>query len=131
MLRTYLFFLSDSGVVEPVARDDYVRLVRGEQRAPQYGGRTVRVADWYVKVSEGDPVEVENETYTFLAFDQAGRVVLHGARDGEACAWPRGREDMAGEEASRQGSLPGESHWLPTEGEREQIRGMIFPPPGR
>lgn len=131
MLKTYIFFLPDSGKLEPVPQDEYVRLVRGEQPAPRYAGRKVRVADWYVKISEGALADVENETYTFLEFDQEGRVALHGLPGDAACAWPRGREDMAADEPSGQGSLPGEGRWLPTEAERKLIRNMIFAPPGR
>lgn len=131
MLRTYLFFLPDSGELEPVPQDDYVRLVRGEQRVPKYAGRKIRVADWYVKVAQGIPAEVENETYTFLEFDQAGRVALHGLPGDEACAWPRGREDTAADEPAGQGNLPAEGRWLPTGAEREQIRNVIFTSPGR
>ncbi|HJW26676.1 MAG TPA: hypothetical protein VJ576_17395 [Rhodocyclaceae bacterium] len=131
MLKTYIFFLPDSGKLEPVPQDEYVRPVRGERPMATYAGRRIRVADWYVKVSEGAPTEVENETYTFLEFDQEGRVALHGLPGDEACAWPRGREDTAAGEPSGQGSSPQEGRWLPTEEERERIRNMIFGSVGR
>lgn len=74
MHRTLIFFFPESGVPEAVAQQDYVRLLRHEAARPDFSGQTLRVADWYVHTEASHPPRIENETYSFLRFNQAGEV---------------------------------------------------------
>lgn len=60
--------------VRAIPQLEYVSLVRGEHPMPDYANRILRMADWYTKMTHKDRVEVENETYSLLAFDAAGFV---------------------------------------------------------
>jgi len=98
--KTYLFYLADEGVL-PVPHDCYISLVEGESVACEFFNKTLRLADWYVRVEKDKPVEVVNESYSWLVFDQHGRLDLHAAH--------------AIEDSS-----------LPSEVEREQIKKLLF-----
>lgn len=105
MFRTVIFFLAGPAGIRLIPHDDYVRMVRGDQAAPAYAGQTVRVADWYLKVADGHPVAVANETYSFLAFDGAGYVLPPSSRPGGPAD-----EDMP---------------WLPSAAERARMASLL------
>ncbi len=98
--KTYLFYLTDEGVL-PILHDCYVPLVEGKAVACEFFSRTFRLADWYVRVEKEVPKQVVNETYSWLVFDQHGRLDLQAAHAIEASP-------------------------LPTEAEREQIEKQLF-----
>jgi hypothetical protein len=98
--KTYLFYLTDEAVL-PVLHDCYVQLVDGKSVACEFFNQTFRLADWYVRVEKQVPKQVVNETYSWLVFDQHGRLDLHAAH--------------AIEESP-----------LPTETERERIKQQLF-----
>jgi len=100
--KTYLFYLTDEAVL-PIPHDCYVPLVGGKSVACEFFNRTFRLADWYVRVEKEVPKQVVNETYSWLVFDQLGRLDLHAA--------------YAIEESP-----------LPTESERERIKQLLFVP---
>jgi hypothetical protein len=100
--KTYLFYLTDEAVL-PTPHDCYVPLVDGKSVACEFFNRTFRLADWYVRVEKEVPKQVVNETYSWLVFDQHGRLDLHAA--------------YAIEESP-----------LPTESERERIKQLLFVP---
>lgn len=100
--RSYQFFLSADEVL-PIPHDYYVALVSGKAITGEFAGRTLRLADWYVRVHDGTPQEVVNETYVWLVFDTFGRADLHGARAIETSP-------------------------LPSPAEREEIRRHLFAP---
>jgi len=100
--KTYLFYLTDEGVL-PILHDCYVPLVEGRAVACEFFSRTFRLADWYVRVEKEVPKQVVNETYSWLVFDQHGRLDLQAAHAIEASP-------------------------LPTEAEREQIEKQLFVP---
>ena len=54
--------------------------MRGEITLPEYVGRRIRVADFYVFLQDGAPAEIENETYSFLYFDDVGHADPCGAK---------------------------------------------------
>ena len=66
--------LDESGAVRPVPHALYVALVRGQASAETLAGQTLRLADWYVRMKNGVPDTVVNETYTQVRFDSQGRV---------------------------------------------------------
>jgi len=57
----------------------YVALSRTQAVAPQFAGRTIGVADWYVRLAGGEPERIINETYSIMSFDSAGKVEASGA----------------------------------------------------
>ena len=69
--------------------------------ASEFFDRTFRLADRYVRVEKEVPKQVVNETYSWLVFDQHGRLDLQAAH--------------AIEESP-----------LPTETERERIKQQLF-----
>ena len=98
--KTYLFYLTDEGVL-PILHDCYVPLVEGKSVACEFFNQTFRLADWYVRVDKEVPKQVVNETYSWLVFDQQGRLDLQAAHAIEASP-------------------------LPTETERERIKQQLF-----
>ena len=100
--KTYLFYLTDEGVL-PILHDCYVPLVEGRAVACEFFSQTFRLADWYVRVEKEVPKQVVNETYSWLVFDQHGRLDLQAAHAIEVSP-------------------------LPTEAEREQIEKQLFVP---
>ncbi len=98
--KTCLFYLTDEAVL-PVPHDCFVSLVEGKEVACEFFNQTFRLADWYVRVENGVPKQVVNETYSWLVFDQHGQLDLHAAH--------------AIEESP-----------LPTETERERIKQQLF-----
>jgi len=99
-LKTYLFYLTDEDVL-PIPHDCYVSLVEGKSVACEFFNQTFRLADWYVRVGKEVPKQVVNETYSWLVFDQHGRLDLQTAH--------------------AIGKSP-----LPTEAERESIKQQLF-----
>ncbi|HJV69702.1 hypothetical protein, partial [Ideonella sp.] len=96
---SYVFLLDDAGGVHPVPHALYVALSRREATAPVLAGKTLRLADWYVRLKNGAPGAVVNETYSVVQVDAQGRV-----------------ESIA---------APADSGW-PTVPERERMRAMLF-----
>jgi len=89
--KTYLYYLTDEGVL-PILHDCYVPLVEGKAVACEFFSKTFRLADWYVRVEKEVPKQVVNETYSWLVFDQHGRLDLQAAHAIEASPLPTGAE---------------------------------------
>lgn len=70
---SFVFLLDSSDEVHPVPHGLYVALARGEATIEAMAGRTLRVADWYVRLNGGAPETVVNETYSLVLFDEQGR----------------------------------------------------------
>lgn len=123
MYKTVIFFLSDSGNPDFVPHQAYVRLVRGDELTPKYARQQIRVADWYIKMDGDSPIEIENETYSFLNFDAAGHV-----------AWPHdaslgsdgNRADESAREEAHRYKNPEGLAWQPTLEERGRLYAMVF-----
>jgi hypothetical protein len=99
---SYLFLLDDEGEVHPVPHALYVALARHTAEASMLSGRTLRIADWYVRLGDdGEPAAIVNETYGLARFDSRGRLDLAPA--------------------------PAQAGW-PTLAERERMRKMLFSP---
>ena len=62
-------------------------LARGEATTPALAGQTLRLADWYVRLKEGAPDSVANETYSLVRFDAKGRIEQTRTPTEDA-AWP-------------------------------------------
>jgi hypothetical protein len=58
----------------------------------EFAGRTLRLADWYVRMEDDRPQDVVNETYTWLVLDEFGRADLHAARAIETSPLPTKEE---------------------------------------
>jgi hypothetical protein len=71
---SYVFLLDEAGDVHAVPHALYVALARGEASAPMLAGRTLRLADWFVRLKDGEPQVVVNETYGVFRVDPQGHV---------------------------------------------------------
>lgn len=71
---SYVFLLDEGSGVHPVPHALYVALARGEATLEAMSGQTLRLADWFVRLKDGAPHTVVNETYNMLRFDARGRV---------------------------------------------------------
>lgn len=99
---SYVFLLDDEAEVHAIPHALYVALARHAATAPMLAGRTLRLADWYVRVGEGgEPQAIVNETYALARFDPDGRLELAQA--------------------------PAETGW-PTPAERGRMQEMLFSP---
>jgi len=98
---SYVFLIDDAGGVHAVPHALYVALARHEATAPMLAGQTLRLADWYVRLNDGEPDAVVNETYGLVRIDAQGQV-----------------ESVA---------APADAGW-PTVAERERMRALLFEP---
>lgn len=109
---SYVFVLDGENGVHPVPRALYVAPARGQALAETLAGQTLRLADWYVRMSNGAPDTVVNETYTQIRFNQEGRV------DWTSTPWTRLiRADLA--------SAPQDSNW-PSVAEHERMQALLL-----
>ena len=104
---SYVFLLDECGDVHPVPHGLYVALARGEASAPSLADQTLRLADWYVHLKNGEPDTVVNETYSRLRFDAQGWV---------------NRATMPATPVLQ------DTNW-PTLAERERMRALLFSRP--
>jgi len=109
---SYVFLLDDQGAVHPLPHRLYLEIVRGEAATPQFAGKTLRVAEWYVRMEQGEPDTVVNETYALLTFDAEGRA------DWAATPSFHPHRDSA--------ALASESASLPSPAEREAMLALLF-----
>jgi hypothetical protein len=96
---SYVFLLDEGGEIEALPHQLYVSLAREQASAPTLAGKSVRVADWYVRTKHGEPESVVNETYGVLSVDAQGHVTMAPA--------------------------PPEAGW-PTATERERMQALLF-----
>ncbi len=114
---SYAFLLDEHGAVHPLPHRVYVSLVRGDAAIPQFAGKTLRLAEWYVRLQADEPEAVVNETYALLAINREGRAdwsatpSVHPHRPGQARA--------------------PEAEALPSEAERERMQALLFGGPGQ
>ena len=98
---SYVFLLDDSSNVQALPHALYLALVRHEASAPLLAGQELRLADWYVRLKDGQPDAVINETYQLLRVDAQGHFESAAA--------------------------PADAGW-PTPAERQRMRAMLFEP---
>lgn len=72
---SYVFLLEEGGEVHAVPHALYVALAHGQASAPAMANQTLRLTDWYVRLKDGEPDTVVNETYGLLRFDSRGRSI--------------------------------------------------------
>ena len=99
-----VFFLDAEGGVQPIDHDRYVALGRGEASVHEFASRRFVLVDWYLRLIDGRPDAVVNETCSWVVFDSQGSLDLHAAHSITA-------------EAS-----PDEAQWA-------QIRALVFDEP--
>jgi hypothetical protein len=109
---TYVALLDEAEGVHPLPHALYVALVRGDGEAPDFAGRTMTLADWYVRLEGRKPDFVVNETYTPVTFDARGKI------DWTATIPGVNHQGALGEER--------EQAWLPTKTQREKMRAAVF-----
>jgi hypothetical protein len=98
---SYVFLLDETGGVHPLPHALYLALARREAAAPPLAGQTLRLADWYVRLKDGEPEAVVNESYQMWRVDAQGRVDALPA--------------------------PADAGW-PTQAERERMQALLFAP---
>jgi hypothetical protein len=112
---SYVFLLDEADGVHPIPHSLYVALARGQAEAPALAGRTLRLVDWYVRLQDGKPGSVVNETCYLAHFNAQGKVDwpaspsshphrLNEVAVAEDAAWP-----TAAERAEMQSILFGET----------------------
>ena len=106
---SYVFLLDEDSGVHPVPHALYVALARGDATAEALAGQTLRLADWYVRLKDGAPNDVVNETYSLVHFDASGR--FDPAQAPTAAKTPAAALDNAA--------------W-PTAAERDRLRELLF-----
>jgi hypothetical protein len=109
---SYVFLLDEQGGIHPLPHRLYVDLVRGKTVTPQFASKTLRLAEWYVRLHQDEPETVVNETYTLLSFDREGRVDWSATPSLQP---PSAAAAMAAETAP-----------LPNAIERTQMRALLF-----
>lgn len=71
---SFVFLLNERGEAHPLPHALFVALARGAATAPEFAGQTLRLAEWYVRLKQGEPEAVVNEHYGYLSFDAQGRI---------------------------------------------------------
>ncbi len=111
---SYVFLLDEGGEVHPIPHALYVALATGQASAPALAGQTLRLADWYVRLKDGEPDTVVNETYNLLRFDVQGRV-----------EWSHSPVTPASHPPAEVATVPESEIW-PTGAERERMQALLF-----
>ncbi|KWT94149.1 MULTISPECIES: hypothetical protein [unclassified Variovorax] len=96
---SYVFLLDEAGAVHAVPHGLYVALARHEAAAPAWAGQSLRLADWYVRLKDGEPDSIVNETYGLARVDEQGLI--------------------------QSVTAPADAGW-PTSEERERMHAMLF-----
>lgn len=110
---SYVFLLDEAGEVHPLPHALYVALVRAEGATASLAGKTLRLADWYVRLTDdGRPDAVINETYIEVRFDERGCVDWSASPAGSGSTQPP--TSSAQPQAS------------PTQAERSRMRLVLF-----
>ena len=112
---SYVFLLDEATGVQAIPHALYVALARGQASALALAGRTLRLADWYVRLKDGEPDTVVNESYCLIRFDARGQVDWATA--------PAPHPHRPGFE-----QVPEDAAW-PTPTERERMRELLFSNP--
>lgn len=89
---SYVFLLDEAGKVHPLPHALFVALARGAASVPEFAGRTLRLAEWYVRLRDGEPEAVVNEQYIYVTFDGQGRLDWHATPAADAEALPSAAE---------------------------------------
>jgi hypothetical protein len=135
MHQSYIFFFTDDGEMNTIPSSTYVSLVRGETSMARYSGKRVRVADMYVALDGGRPCRIENETYSFLYFDESGRADPHDGSNtieenrafyDAALNSPYSKVNCDPEVQKVREAAGKELSWLPTGEEHRRLRQSIF-----
>jgi hypothetical protein len=111
---SYVFLLDEGGEVHAVPHALYVSLARGQASAAALAGQTLRLADWYVRLKDGEPDTVVNETYSLVRFDAQGRV-----------DWSHSPVTPAAHPHPEVASVSEGDGW-PTVAERERMRALLL-----
>ena len=106
---SYVFLLDEGSGVHPVPHALYVALARGEATAEAMAGQNLRLADWYVRLKDGAPDTVVNETYGVVRFDSEGHV-----------------DPSLGPIAAQTPAAALENAAWPTSAERSRMRELLF-----
>lgn len=108
---SYVFLLDKDSGVHAIPHALYVALARSLASAPTLAGQTLRLADWFVRLKDGNPDSIVNETYSQIRFDANGYVDWATAPVADLHRQERVAPDAAG--------------W-PTVEERERMRALLF-----
>jgi len=108
---SYVFLLDEDSGVHAVPHALAVALARGETSTLGLAGQSLRLADWSVRLKDGEPDAVVNESYRQVCFDERGRI------DPAATKVASHPIDAA--------SVLDDAAW-PTDGERERMHALLF-----
>lgn len=113
---SYAFLLDEGDAVHAIPHALYVALATGQASASALAGQTLRLADWYVRLKDGEPNAVVNETYDLLRLDAQGRV-----EGSHAPVTPASHPHTEVATVS-------ESEIRPTDGQRERMQALLLGP---
>lgn len=109
---SYVFLLDAAGGVHPLPHRLYVALAREGGASTAFAGKRLRLADWYVRMSEGTPERVVNEWYGWVSFDDLGRFDP--------------APDLSQRPPAQTGAQAMDPSALPTVEERRQMEALLF-----
>ena len=109
---SYVFLIDDGGGVHPLPHGLYVALARDGAGSMALAGRRLRLADWYVRLSNGRPAHVVNEWYGWVSFDGQGRFDP--------------TPDLPQRAPLEPGAAAMDASALPTVEERQQMEALLF-----
>jgi hypothetical protein len=75
--HSFILFTLDDGTIKHIPQTNYVALVRKELVMQEFAGKRLHVADLYVALDEGVAPKIDNETYSYLYFDEDGYADPH------------------------------------------------------
>lgn len=109
---SYVFLLDENSGIHAIPHRLYVALARGLAAAPSLASQTLRLADWFVLMKDGEPDKVVNESYCQFRFDAIGYVDLTTI-PGAHLLRPIGL------------TVPNDTSW-PTVEEHKRMRALLF-----
>lgn len=132
--ESLIFFFLRTGEILPIAHTSYIDLVRDLCPLPDYANQRLRVADWYVDLSNESAVKLANETYSFLSIDGNGYIDWTATNQkGLACegwnaapGWQATGKKQVDRIGHRdQSLLRCEATWLPDPSERAELDDLV------
>lgn len=132
--HSFILFMLDDGEVKHIPQAIYVALIRSEIVMQEYAGKRIRVADLFIAIGEGTPSRIDNETYSYLYFDEDGYADSHHgsfsieenrAFYNRALNSPYSNIDYDPEVQKIRKELGDDFSWRPTEEERKRMLEFI------
>jgi hypothetical protein len=135
MFKDFVFLCPSSNEVEPISHAHYLELVHRQKVLPEYTGRQIRLAIFYVAMENGQPVKAVNATYGLLDVDDEGFVSPHSggfSLEQNRAFWkavensPYKDVDYDPQVQKARRAMHDEFSWVPSEKEQRMMLDQIF-----